>query len=211
MGFYRSVVLPRFCDLSMRSKRLGPYRHRAVAGAKGRTLEIGAGSGLNLALYPPAVTEIIALEPDPNLIAMAEPKARNAPRPVRFVEASAESIPLPDESVETVITTWTLCTIPDPHRALEEMKRVLRRDGTLTFVEHGLSSEPGVQKWQHRLAPAWRRLTGGCHLNRPIAELVRSAGFELKKLETGYVRGPKIMTFMYEGSATRGSDIPSSA
>jgi ubiquinone/menaquinone biosynthesis C-methylase UbiE len=142
MGLYRKLVVPRLTDLVMRNKHLGPYRERVIGAADGRVLEIGSGSGLNLARYPPAVRELLALEPDPNLIAMArkEPAARI--RPVRFLEASAERIPLENSSIDTVVSTWTMCTIPDVRRALEEMRRVLKPCGRLLFVEHGLAPSP---------------------------------------------------------------------
>ena len=114
---------------------------------------------------------------------------------------SAEAVPLEDRSVDTVVTTWTLCSIPDPRRALDEMRRVLRHGGRLLFVEHGLAPDPKVRWWQDRLTPTWKHVGGGCHLNRAIADLIEAAGFEFERLDTGYMRGPKPMTFMYEGSA----------
>jgi ubiquinone/menaquinone biosynthesis C-methylase UbiE len=116
-------------------------------------------------------------------------------------EGSAESIPLDDSSVDTVVTTWTLCSIPDVVRALAEMRRVLKPGGRLLFVEHGLSPDEHIRRWQHRLNPVWKKLAGGCHLNRPIAKLIESAGFRVSQLDTGYMSGPKPMTFMYEGAA----------
>ncbi len=163
------------------------YRARVAWAARGRVLEIGAGSGLNLGLYPPEVSEILALEPDGKLLELAERNAAKAGRRVTFIQGSAEEIPLDDESVDTVVTTWTLCTIPNPDRALAEMHRVLKRDGRLVFAEHGLAPEQSVRKWQNRLTPVWMKVAGGCHLNRPIAELVRHAGFEVDELETGYL------------------------
>jgi ubiquinone/menaquinone biosynthesis C-methylase UbiE len=201
MGFYRTVVLPKLCDLSMRNRRLMPYRERVIAAAEGRVLEIGAGSGLNLKLYKPTASDVLALEPDFKLIGMAEHNAKNATRPVRFLEASAEQIPLEDKSIDTVVTTWTLCTIPHAVHALEEMRRVLTPNGKLLFVEHGLSPEQDVQKWQNRLTPVWERISGGCHLNRPIEKLIENAGFKIDRLETGYLPGPKFMAFLYQGSA----------
>lgn len=201
MGLYRKLVIPRLTDLAMRNKRLGPYWERVISAAEGRVLEIGIGSGLNLARYPPAVRELLALEPDPNLISMARHRPSERTRPVTFLEASAERIPLEDESIDTVVSTWTMCTIPDIHRALKEMRRVLKPSGRLLFVEHGLAQEPGVRKWQNRLDPLWIHVSGGCHLNRSIEDLVTGAGFEINHLQTGYIPGPKLMTFMYEGAA----------
>lgn len=200
MGFYSDFILPRLCDLSMRNERLRPYRERVIGAAEGRVLEIGVGSGLNLPFYPPLVREILALEPAPQLLAMAR-RVPHSGMPVSFIEASAESIPLDDKSVDTVVTTWTLCTIPEAATALAEMRRVLRPGGKLLFVEHGLAPDAGVRWWQDRLTPAWRCISGGCHLNRPIRSLLESGGFHIDRVETGYMPGPKPMTFMYEGSA----------
>ncbi|MEY9999063.1 class I SAM-dependent methyltransferase [Sinorhizobium fredii] len=200
MGIYRDVILPKLCDLSMRSERLHPYRTRVIGAAEGRVLEIGSGSGLNLPFYRPDVREILALEPDPALLAMAR-RVPHSEMPINFIEASAEAIPLDDNSVDTVVTTWTLCTIPGAATALAEMRRVLRPEGKLLFVEHGLSPDRGVRWWQDNLTPIWRRIGGGCHLNRPIRLMIEGAGFRIDRIETGYMRGPKPMTFMYEGSA----------
>lgn len=201
MGFYRDVVLPRLCDAAMRNKLLRPYRQRTVGQAEGRVLEIGVGSGINLGLYPPTVTNILALEPDPKLIEIAKPRARKAARQVEFLDASAEGIPLADRTVDTIVSTWTLCTIPDAEQALREMRRVLKPYGRLVFVEHGLAPTAGVQKWQHRLTPVWKCVSGGCHLDRPIEALIRGSGFTIEGLQTGYAPGPKVMTYFYEGSA----------
>ncbi|CCF00550.1 class I SAM-dependent methyltransferase [Sinorhizobium fredii] len=200
MGIYSDVILPKLCDLSMRNERLHSYRERVIGAAEGRVLEIGSGSGLNLPFYRPDVREILALEPDPALLAMAR-RVPHSEMPVNFIEASAETIPLDDKSVDTVVTTWTLCTIPGAATALAEMRRVLRPQGKLLFVEHGLSPDRGVRWWQDSLTPIWRRISGGCHLNRPIRSMIEDGGFRIDRIETGYMRGPKPMTFMYEGSA----------
>jgi ubiquinone/menaquinone biosynthesis C-methylase UbiE len=204
MGFYRNVILPGLTDFAMRNAELRPFRERVIGAAEGRVLEIGAGSGLNLKFYGPGAREVLALEPDPKFMAMARQHARKATRPVSFLEASVEEIPLDDQSVDTVITTWTLCTIPDAGHALREMRRVLKPVGRLLFVEHGLAPESVVQKWQDRLTPMWKRISGGCHLNRPISALIERGGFRIDRLDTGYIRGPKPMTFMYEGTARPG-------
>src|SRR5262249_12795424 len=120
---------------------------------------------------------------------------------VRLVEGSAESIPLEANSIDTVVTTWTLCTIPDVRRALLEMRRVLKPGGELLFAEHGLAPEENVRRWQNRLNPIWKRIAGGCHLNRPIKDLIERAGFNITEVETGYIQGPKPMTFLYRGRA----------
>jgi ubiquinone/menaquinone biosynthesis C-methylase UbiE len=201
MGFYRNIILPRLCDLSMRNRLLRPFRERVIGSAEGIVLEVGAGSGLNLPLYQAGVREILALEPDSKLLEMARRHARQAARPVSFLKASAEAIPLENRSVDTVISTWTLCTIPEADLALREVRRVLKSSGRLLFVEHGLAPDIAVRKWQDRLTPAWERISGGCHLNRPIRSLIENAGFRIDGLSLGYAPGPRILTYLYEGSA----------
>jgi ubiquinone/menaquinone biosynthesis C-methylase UbiE len=203
MGFYSDVILPRLCDFAMRNKRLVPYRERVIGAAEGRVIEIGIGSGMNLPFYRSSVKEILALEPAPKLVAMAR-RAQRSELPVRFIEASAEAIPIEDQSVDTVVTTWTLCSIPQAASALAEMRRVLRPGGKLLFVEHGLAPDASVRRWQDRLNPAWRRISGGCNLNRPIQAMIERAGFQIDRVETGYMPGPKPMAFIYEGSARPG-------
>ncbi|MEO5924432.1 MAG: class I SAM-dependent methyltransferase [Bryobacteraceae bacterium] len=195
MGFYDRHILPRVIDVAMRQQRLEPYRRRVLAGAEGRVLEIGVGSGPNLPFYPKQATEILGLEPHTKLQAMA------ARAGVQVVPGSAEAIPLDRASVDTVVTTWTLCSISGIEAALVEMRRVLRPGGKLLFVEHGLAPDAGVQKWQHRLTPMWKGIAGGCHLDRDIPALIRAAGFEIVQMDTGHMPGPRPMTFMYEGWA----------
>lgn len=199
MGFYADVVFPCLCHLAMRNQRLAPYRARVLGAAEGRVLEVGIGSGLNLGFYTAEAREIVGIEPARRLLARARRAA--SPAPLRLIEGSAEAIPLDTGSVDTVVTTWTLCSIPRADVALAEMRRVLRPTGRLLFVEHGLAPEASVRKWQDRLTPAWRRCSGGCHLNRPISGMIEQSGFRFDRLETGYMPGPKPMTFMYEGAA----------
>lgn len=201
MSLYEEHVLPHVINLAMRNRHLLPYRKRALAAATGRVLEVGVGSGLNLGFYPTQVREIVGLEPAPRLAAMARRAATHVHTPTALIEAPAEAIPFDDRSFDTVVTTWTLCTIPDVARALREMRRVLKPEGQLLFVEHGQAPEERVRRWQDRLTPMWKRIGGGCHLNRPIHALVECAGFAITEIETGYMRGPKPMTFMYEGRA----------
>lgn len=208
MSFYGRYVLPFLTDLSLRSKVLGAERARWVPLSSGAVLEIGAGSGLNFAHYGPDVRRLYALDPSAELRRMAGPRARLARAPIQFLAASGEAIPLPDGSIDTVVTTWTLCTIADPGRALTEMRRVLRRDGRLIFVEHGLAPDPRVARWQHRLTPAWRRIAGGCHLNRPIDALLEAAGLDVPGMERGYVRGPRVSAYLYRGVARLGASPP---
>jgi ubiquinone/menaquinone biosynthesis C-methylase UbiE len=184
----------------MRNKHLAAYRDRVVPAATGRVLEVGIGSGLNLPRYSPHVQQVIGLEPSPKLLSMAQHIGRQS-FPVGLIEGSAEDIPLEDATVDTVVTTWTLCTIPDAGRALSEMRRVLKPGGRLLFVEHGRAPDPNVVWWQDRLTPMWKRLGGGCHLNRAIETLiqglrisVRTIGHRLharSKADDVYVRGQR--------------------
>ena len=181
MRFYRHFVLPRLLHLAMRQEMLVPFRRRVTGAAEGRVLEVGIGSGLNLPLYAPTVRAVIGLEPSPELLVMARKRALAAHVPVELLEASAEAIPLDDASVDTVVTTWTLCTIPNASHALMELKRVLRPSGVLLFVEHGRAPEPGVARWQDRLDPLWRCVAGGCHLNRKIDDLILAGLWPFKR------------------------------
>ena len=201
MSFYERRVLPWLIDLCMRNKEARRYRERIIPRATGRVLEVGVGSGLNLPFYGAGVRHLFALEPSPQLRKMASRRTRGTPFTVEFLDRSAEEIPLERGSVDTVVTTWTLCTIPNAVRALEEMKRVLKPSGSLLFVEHGLAPEPGVQAWQHRLNPLWNRIGGGCNLDRKIDELIVQSGFRLADLETEYAKGPKPMSYIYCGRA----------
>jgi len=201
MGVYGRFILPRLLDLAMRNRRLECYRHRAIAAARGFVLEIGVGSGPNLALYGAAVERVCAIDPSPELLRLAEARAGDAPVPVSLLRASGEHLPFGDRVFDTVVATWTLCTIADPVAALVEARRVLKPGGCLVFVEHGLAPEPGVARWQHGLTPCWKHIGGGCHLDRKMDDLIRTAGFRLDTVETGYMRGPKPWTFMYEGRA----------
>ena len=203
MGFYNDYILPRLLDLAMRNKQLLPLRERVIGAAEGRVLEIGVGSGRNLPFYRSPAKEILALEPSPKLVTMAR-GVPNSAVPVYFLEASAESIPLDDGTIDSVVTTWTLCSIPQAASALGEMRRVLRPGGKLLFAEHGLAPSASVRWWQNHLTPPWRRISGGCHLNRPIRSMIEDAGFRIERIETGYIPGPRPMTFMYEGSARPG-------
>jgi ubiquinone/menaquinone biosynthesis C-methylase UbiE len=200
MSFYRERVLPHLVNMSMKQANFDPYRRRVIGAAQGRVLEIGVGSGINLTLYAGS-THVVGLDPSAKLLSMARAAAGDPSRSIELVEGTAEAIPLPDRSVDTVVTTWTLCSIPNLPKALNEVRRVLKPEGRLLFAEHGLAPEPNVVRWQNRLTPLWKRIGGGCHLNRPIDKMISSAGFRLARLQTGYMKGPKPMTFMYEGEA----------
>ena len=201
MGFYQNQIVPLLIDLAMRQRNLAAYRNRVVSAAEGHVLEIGIGSGRNLPFYSRKVARVIGLDPSPKLLSMARANLRADSGLCEFIEGSAEAIPLQNESVDTVVTTWTLCSIPDAHQALRETRRILRPGGRLLFVEHGRAPDPGVRRWQDHLTPVWKRLGGGCHLNRPIEKLIEGAGFQFDRFESGYMHGPNPMTFMYEGSA----------
>jgi ubiquinone/menaquinone biosynthesis C-methylase UbiE len=201
MSLYSRHILPVLTDLAMRNEAASAERARWVPLAAGVVLEVGAGSGLNFAHYGPHVRKLYALDPSAELRRMAGPRAERVRVPVEFLAALAEAIPLPDASVDTVVTTWTLCTIPDAERALHEMGRVLRGNGRLIFVEHGRSPDPRVLRWQDRLTPVWRRVAGGCRLNRPIDQLIEASGFEIPEIERGYVKGPRVGTYLYRGVA----------
>ena len=190
MGFYHDRIVPHLVNLSMRNSRLAPYRQRVISHAEGRVLEIGVGSGANLPLYSDRAKEVLGVEPHPRLLNMASTKQAHVP--TKLIEGSAESIPLEDSSVDTVVTTWTLCTIPDVAKALTEMKRVLKPGGQLLFVEHGLSPDRDVWKWQNRLNPMWNKIAGGCHLNRPIADLIETAGFAFRNWKKGICRAQNL-------------------
>jgi ubiquinone/menaquinone biosynthesis C-methylase UbiE len=185
----------------MRQRKLAAYRNRIVSAAEGRVLEIGIGSGHNLPFYSQKVARLIGLDPSPKLLSMARGNLGADSGRCEFIEGSAEAIPLQNASVDTVVTTWTLCSISDAHRALRETHRILRPGGRLLFVEHGRAPDPRVRWWQDQLTPIWKSLGGGCHLNRAIEKLIEGAGFQFDRFETGYMPGPKPMTFMYEGSA----------
>ena len=199
MRFYDRHILPHLLNLAMRNSDLQPYRRRVVSRARGRVLEIGIGSGLNLSYYTPEATGILGLDSHPKFVVMASRKTSSVP--VRIIGGSAELVPVASASMDTVVSTWTLCSIPDVAAALREIRRVLKADGQLLFVEHGLAPEQGTRRWQHRLTPLWKKIAGGCHLDRPIDQLVQNAGFEIMQMQTGYMPGPNLMTFMYEGSA----------
>jgi ubiquinone/menaquinone biosynthesis C-methylase UbiE len=202
LGFYERRILPRLIDLGMRQKQLAALRARVVAEAQGQVLEVGIGSGRNLPFYRRDVESVLGVDPSEGLLAMARPHTAWTHFPVQLRQAAVEDLPVDDRAIDTVLMTWTLCSVADPVRALSEIRRVLRPGGSLLFVEHGRAPEPRLQRWQDRLTPVWRRLAGGCHLNRPIDQLVERSGLHLVELETGYlVKGPRVATYHYRGRA----------
>ncbi len=202
-GLYDRYVLPRLLALAMRTKELVPFRERVGLAASGRVLEIGIGSALNLPFFGPQVREVVGVDPSPALVSMARQRRSGGLRfPFTVRQGTGERLPFEDGGFDTVLTTWSLCSVADPVQVLREARRVLRPGGQLLFAEHGRAPDAAVQRWQDALTPAWKRLAGGCRLNRQMDELVGAAGFRLDALRTGYARGPRPMTFMYEGRAT---------
>ena len=201
MSFYDKWIFPRLVDITMRNKEATRHRSLIVPKACGTVLEIGVGSGLNLPFYGTGVEHFYGLDPSEELLAMARKKTRASAFPIELLAHASEAIPLDDSSVDTVVMTWTLCSIPDPVKALKEIRRVIKSDGTLLFVEHGLAPETRVQAWQQRLNPLWSRMTGGCNLNRKMDQLISTAGFDLAELKTEYVAGLRPLSYMYSGRA----------
>jgi ubiquinone/menaquinone biosynthesis C-methylase UbiE len=202
LSFYRRHLLPRLIHLAMRQKRLVPLRERMVGLARGRVLEVGLGSGLNLPFYGREIEDLVGIDPSRELLSMARKHTSWVHFPVKLMECGAESLPFEDGSMDSVVMTWTLCSIADPGRALAEMRRVLRPGGILIFVEHGQAPEEAVRRWQGRITPIWRKVAGGCHLHRRVDRLIEASGLRLVELEAGYmVKGPKAFTYHYRGQA----------
>ncbi len=206
MGLYSKYVLPRLIDLAMRNKDTTRLRAECLPQARGEVLEIGIGSGLNLRFYSPEVRHVYGVDPSVELQRMAAERASAVPFEVTFFLQSAEEpLPLEDSSIDTVVVTWTLCSIPKPLLALRQMKRVLKASGRMIYIEHGRSADTGVTVWQDWMTPAWRRIGGGCHLNRKVDDLIRAAGFHISEQKTFYLPGPRPMTYTYEGVARVGA------
>ncbi|MGD8496336.1 MAG: class I SAM-dependent methyltransferase [Gemmatimonadales bacterium] len=202
MGLYEKYLLPRVVHFTCSSRPAMRQRRKVVPLATGRVLEVGIGSGLNLSFYDPdTVSKVYGLDPSREITRIAGEAARRAPFEVEFVTAGAEEIPLDDASFDTVLLTYTLCTIDDGDAALREMARVLKPGGRLLFCEHGLAPDPGVRRWQNRLNPIWSRLGGGCRLDRDIPALLHRGGFAIEELATMYIPGWRPASFNYWGSA----------
>lgn len=201
---YDRLLLPRLVQLACGTKVISRQRALWVPRARGRVLEIGFGTGLNLPYYRPAeVREVVGLEPSEAMARLAARVLPAAPFPVRLLACHGESVPLESGSVDTVVVTYTLCSVEAPEATLAEARRVLKRSGRLIFCEHGAAPDPAVRRWQDRLTPAWRRLAGGCHLNRDAPALVRGAGFEIGELDAGYLPGWKPAAWNTAGSARK--------
>lgn len=203
MGIYQDKVLPRVTHAVMGRREFTPIRGRVSAALRGEVLEIGFGSGLNVPHYPAAVTRVRAVDPATAGRRLAAKRVAASAVPVEYIGLSGQNLPLEAASVDHVLMTWTLCTIPDDERALSEVYRVLRPGGSFHFVEHGRSPDARVARWQDRLTPWQRRLAGGCHLNRPIDLLVADSGLDLTRMENYYAKGPKPFGYMFEGRATK--------
>jgi ubiquinone/menaquinone biosynthesis C-methylase UbiE len=202
MGVYGEQVLPRCINVVCGMASMVPLRERVCAGLHGRVLEIGFGSGLNVPHYPAAVTAVAAVEPAETGWKLAQKRVQAASTLVERVGLDGQSLPLPDDSCDAALSTFTLCTIPDVARALQEVRRVLKPGGELHFVEHGLAPDEKVRRTQHRFEPIQKRLFGGCHLTRPIADLLRDAGFAITELDEFYEKGaPRFLAAEYLGIA----------
>ena len=204
MGFYEKYLLPHLLNLAMKNKEAAAHRRRILPSARGRVLEVGIGSGLNLPFYSRDVHSVVGVDPSEGLLRMAREAAKGLPFPVEFVRRGTEELPFEDQSFDSVVTTWTLCTIPHAPEALGEMRRVLKADGRLIFLEHGRSPDARVGAWQDRITPVWKCCAGGCHLNRRIDAMIEAAGFDIARLATGYlIKGPRPFTYHFEGQARR--------
>ena len=202
-SWYERKILPHLIDSACSQPPMTKLRAQYVSQAKGKVLEIGIGSGLNLAHYSNAVESITGVDPAEELTAKARDRADAISASVDVIGVSGESIPVSSESFDSVVCTWTLCSIPEPEAAVAEMFRALKPGGQLIFVEHGRSDEAHIQKWQRRIEPLWKVIGGGCHLTRRADDLIRGGGFEIEHFSSGYEPGPKIAAFMMHGLATR--------
>jgi len=202
MGLYDRYILPRVINLACSSKPNMKQRQKVVPLAEGDVLEIGMGSGLNLGFYDPdKVRKVWGLEPSEGMRQLARKNFDGAHLDLEVIDLPGEEIPLDTNSVDTVVVTYTLCTIPDARRALHGMHRVLRPGGKLLFCEHGIAPDEAVQKWQNRINPAWRKFAGGCNVNRDIPHLLDSSGFHVEVDERMYIPGVRFLSYNYWGSA----------
>lgn len=203
MGFYAEQVLPRFIDFACGTSAMRPWRQEAAQDLKGQVVEIGFGSGLNLAHYPDGVERVLAVEPATVAKKLAEKRVIARGIPVRNVGLDGQQLPLDDDTCDSALATFTLCTVPDPEAALAELARVLRPGGSFHFVEHGLSPDPKVAAWQHRIEPWYSPLAGGCRLTRDVPALVREAGFHVESCRQEYAPGPKPWSWFSIGVALK--------
>jgi ubiquinone/menaquinone biosynthesis C-methylase UbiE len=204
MGFYENRILPRIIDSACSTKPILKQREKIVPQAKGRVLEVGMGSAINLPFYNPDNVEMVwGLEPSEGMRLKAAPRLPQAPFPVEWLGLPGEEIPLDDNAADTVLLTFTLCTIPNFAKALEQMRRVLKPGGKLLFSEHGAAPDEDVRKWQDRVNPIWKIFAGGCNINREVPRLLEESGFKIESLETMYLPGtPRVAAFQYWGVAS---------
>jgi SAM-dependent methyltransferase len=203
MGLYARYIGPKFVSCLCSMEDVTAERERIIPLARGVVLEIGMGSGLNLPFYnPDQVTKVIGVDPNQAFLRLGEARQQASPVPLEIIRAPAEALPLEAASVDTVVITYTLCSVDDPEQALREVRRVLKPGGKVLLLEHGLSPEPGVARWQHRLNPIWKSLAVGCNLTRPVSELLKRAGFDIQDIEEYYLGGaPRIVGFHCSGIA----------
>ncbi len=202
MSFYGTRIFPLFMDLGMKSRTFSIYRRELLYGVSGTILEIGVGTGLNFRFYPQEITRIVTADPNPGMHKKAQKRATKHRLEVEHHQVSAETLPFADNTFDVVISTWTLCSIPDLPKALSEIRRVLKPGGNFRYVEHGLAPEAdvSVRMWQHRCTPVQRVIADGCHLNRSISHIVEEAGFTHSWQRSGYAQGtPKMAGYMYQG------------
>ena len=205
MSWYEDKILPRLIDFSCSTKPTRKQRAKIVPLATGDVLEIGIGSGLNLPYYDSQkVRKIWGLEPSEGMRKLATKNLEGIKLDLEFIDLPGEEIPLESNSVDTVLVTYTLCTIPDVATALEGMRRVLKPEGRLLFCEHGTAPDANVRRWQERLNPGWRKIAGGCNMNRDVPAMINAAGFNIVQDERMYIPGPRILSYNYWGSATLG-------
>jgi ubiquinone/menaquinone biosynthesis C-methylase UbiE len=196
MGFYSTHIVPRFIDKALGTPAMQEGRNAVAAGLSGTVLEIGFGSGLNVASYPPEIELVYAVEPALTARKIAVPRIAASPIPIQYAGLHGETVALDDNSCDGALCTFTLCTIPGVEQALAELRRVLKPGGRFHFLEHGLAPDAKTQAWQRRLDPLEKRLADGCHLTRDPVELVKAAGFELEFVHSEYTKGPKPWVFM---------------
>lgn len=203
MGFYNKYVLPKVVHLTCSMKPAIHQRRKVVPLARGVVLEVGIGSGLNLPYYDDSrITKVIGLDPSSEMTQIAEKAASTVAFDVEFIGLPGEEIPLDNNSIDTVLMTYTLCSIPDAQAALQQMSRVLKQGGKLIFCEHGAAPDPGVRRWQDRMNPVWSRFGGGCQLNRAIPDLIKQGGFRIDSMQAKYIPGWRPASFNYWGEAT---------
>ena len=203
MGFYEDRILPRAIDLMLGTKSMGALRARALDGVHGTVVELGFGSGTNLPYYPPEVERVWAIDPAVRARRLAAKRLAASPIEVEFVGLEGAALPIADGAADCVVSTWTLCTIPDVEAALQEARRVLKPGGALHFLEHGLSDDPKVAERQRRYDGIQQRIAGGCHLDRDHRALIGASGLDLDRVANFSISGPKVMSYLYAGTASK--------